>query len=108
MNHRYAFCSRDGDPDAAEEESPVTEPSTGTDAGVSALEDSGAYLSDSSIEEAPLEEDEEEENSLNKHLQEKSMMTGTKDTAGESEENPVKTEQNEDMPITNDTGTETE
>ncbi|KAI7808194.1 putative zinc finger E-box-binding homeobox 2-like, partial [Triplophysa rosa] len=108
MNHRYAFCSRDGDPDAAEEESPVTERSARTDAGVSALEDSGAYLSDSSIEEAPLEEDEEEENSLNNHLQEKSMMTGSKDTTGESEENPVKTEQNEDMQITNDTGTETE
>lgn len=97
MNHRYAFCSRDGDPDAAGEESPVTERGAGTDAGVSALEDSGAYLSDSSMEEAPLEEDEEEESS---------MTTGSKDTAGEPEENPVKTEQNEDMQITKDAETE--
>ncbi|XP_065128513.1 zinc finger E-box-binding homeobox 2-like isoform X1 [Paramisgurnus dabryanus] len=110
MNHRYAFCSRDGDPDAAGEDatlSPVTERSAGTDALASALEDSGTYLSDSS-----MEEDDEEENPLNNHIHDKSMKTGNRETAGNSSrqenqpENPVKTEPNEDMQ--NGTRTETE
>ncbi|KAL1272237.1 hypothetical protein QQF64_028099 [Cirrhinus molitorella] len=80
MNHRYAFCSRDSDPDpdgAAEDavpyRSPIAEPHGGTEGPASALEDSGAYLSDSSMEGAALEfrdeeeDDEEEENSLSSH-----------------------------------------
>ncbi|XP_016107333.1 zinc finger E-box-binding homeobox 1-like [Sinocyclocheilus grahami] len=48
MNHRYAFCSRD------------------SEAPASALEDSGAYLSDSSTEGAALElrDEEEDEDAL--------------------------------------------
>ncbi|XP_050969272.1 zinc finger E-box-binding homeobox 1 isoform X2 [Labeo rohita] len=99
MNHRYAFCSRDSDPDGAAEDavpyrSPVTEPHAGTEAPASALEDSGAYLSDSSMEGAALEfrdeeeEYEEEENSLSSHAYDGGMRTGrvslqVKDQTGE-------------------------
>uniref|UniRef100_A0A9J8ASJ9 C2H2-type domain-containing protein n=1 Tax=Cyprinus carpio carpio TaxID=630221 RepID=A0A9J8ASJ9_CYPCA len=73
MNHRYAFCSRDSDPDGAAEDadlyrSPVTEPHAGAEAPASALEDSGAYLSDSSTEE-------EEENTLRRHAYDEEMRT---------------------------------
>ncbi|XP_056092203.1 zinc finger E-box-binding homeobox 1-like [Rhinichthys klamathensis goyatoka] len=76
MNHRYAFCSRDSDPDGAAPEGP-------------------AFLSDSSMEGTALEfrdeeDEEEEENSLRNH-------TYDGDREEDTEEKPPGSEKHEDM-----------
>ncbi|XP_077053756.1 zinc finger E-box-binding homeobox protein zag-1-like [Siphateles boraxobius] len=72
MNHRYAFCSRDSDPDGAVPEDP----------------EGPVFLSDSSMEGTALEfrDEEEEENSLRKHTYD-----------GEREEQASRSEKQEDM-----------
>ncbi|XP_078139870.1 zinc finger E-box-binding homeobox 2 [Centroberyx gerrardi] len=72
MNHRYAYCSKDQDPDQDPEEMPLT-PGTGADLGGRlagetplSMEDTQtphSFLSDSSLDGAPggLKEEEEEE-----------------------------------------------
>ncbi|TVK90444.1 Zinc finger E-box-binding homeobox 2 [Bagarius yarrelli] len=87
MNHRYAFCGRDNDPDAPGEEqilgdmalytSPHTKLHPETKDNPLSLEETATFLSDSSMEAAPLrfrtgeeeeEEDEEEEDLLINHV----------------------------------------
>lgn len=89
MNHRYAFCGRDNDPDAQGEEqilgdtalytNPHTKLHPETRDNPLMLEETATFLSDSSMDMAPLgyraeeeedeeeEEEEEEENSLSNH-----------------------------------------
>lgn len=119
MNHRYAFCSRDSDPDGPGEDagvpylSPVTERGGGgTEGPASALEDSGAFLSDSSLEGAALEfrdeeedeEEEEEENSLSNHVYSRGMRTEgvSLQMKEETAEKPSGSEQHEDMQRANE------
>lgn len=93
MNHRYAFCGRDNDPDAQGEEqvlgdttlctSPHTKLYPEARDNPLMLEESATFLSDSSQDGAPLgfrmeeeeedEEEEEEENSLSNHAQKRRM-----------------------------------
>ncbi|XP_060775369.1 zinc finger E-box-binding homeobox 2-like isoform X3 [Neoarius graeffei] len=85
MNHRYAFCGRDNDPDTQGEEqvlgdtalytSPHTKLYPETRDNPLTLEETATFLSDSSLDGAPLgfraeeeeEEEEEDENSLSNH-----------------------------------------
>ncbi|XP_007253496.3 zinc finger E-box-binding homeobox 2 isoform X1 [Astyanax mexicanus] len=81
MNHRYAFCSRDHDPDGPGEDlvmvdgalypSPGRELSAGAEQAPLGLEETSTFLSDSSLDGAPLglrmEDEEEEESSLSNH-----------------------------------------
>lgn len=88
MNHRYAFCGRDNDPDAQGEEqilgdtalytNPHTKLHPETRDNPLMLEETATFLSDSSMDRASLgyraeeeedeeEEEEEEENSLSNH-----------------------------------------
>ncbi|XP_019124214.2 zinc finger E-box-binding homeobox 2 [Larimichthys crocea] len=70
MNHRYAYCSKDQDPDQDHEEMPLT-PGTGNNLGGRladetplSMEDTQtphSFLSDSSLDGAVLKEEEEEE-----------------------------------------------
>ncbi|XP_076870231.1 zinc finger E-box-binding homeobox 1 isoform X2 [Brachyhypopomus gauderio] len=87
MNHRYAFCSRDHDPDGPGEElvagdaalclGPRRELGPQPEGAPLALEDTATFLSDSSLDGAPLgfreEDEEEEESSLSNHAQERKV-----------------------------------
>ncbi|KAK1796432.1 hypothetical protein P4O66_009481, partial [Electrophorus voltai] len=87
MNHRYAFCSRDHDPDGPGEDlimghtalcqSPHREPNPGAGRTPLSLEETATFLSDSSLDGAPLgfreEDDEEEESSLSNHAHERKV-----------------------------------
>ncbi|KAF7711513.1 hypothetical protein HF521_000524 [Silurus meridionalis] len=89
MNHRYAFCGRDNDPDAQGEEqvlghpalytSPHTQLHPETRDNSLPLEETATFLSDSSMDGAPLgyrpeeEEEEEEEGLLSDHAHERRM-----------------------------------
>ncbi|XP_053088142.1 zinc finger E-box-binding homeobox 2 isoform X1 [Pangasianodon hypophthalmus] len=84
MNHRYAFCGRDNDPDAQVEEQVLRDTSVYANSHTKLhpgtrdnplMLDTATFLSDSSLDGAPLgfraeeeeEEEEEEENSLSNH-----------------------------------------
>lgn len=88
MNHRYAFCGRDNDPDAQGEEQVLGDMTLSTSPHTKIhpeardnplmLEESATFLSDSSLDGTPLgfrveeeeeDEEEEEENSLSNHAQ---------------------------------------
>ncbi|XP_051986619.1 zinc finger E-box-binding homeobox 2-like isoform X1 [Xyrauchen texanus] len=105
MNHRYAFCSRDSDPDAPGEDaalgdgvpylSPITE-----------RQDGGTYLSDSSMEGAALEyrekdEEEEEESSLRHHIHERGMRTDPQWIKEEAEDKSFRQEERQDAEMIN-------
>ncbi|XP_051996195.1 zinc finger E-box-binding homeobox 2-like isoform X1 [Xyrauchen texanus] len=104
MNHRYAFCSRDSDPDAPGEDAALGDgvpyPSPGTE-----CPDSGTYLSDSSMEGAPLEyreeeeeEEQEEESSLSNHIHERGMTTDAQRIQEETEDRSVEDRQDTEQP----------
>lgn len=106
MNHRYAFCSRDHDPDGPGEElvvgdsalylSPRRELNNEAEGAPLGLEDTVTFLSDSSLDGAPLglreedeeEEEEEEESSLSNHAHEKRLerRTEIEDKSGDLEQ----------------------
>ncbi|XP_067314317.1 zinc finger E-box-binding homeobox protein zag-1-like isoform X2 [Pseudorasbora parva] len=96
MNHRYAFCSRDSDQDGPAEDSAVPYLSRDLDGPTSALEDSGAFLSESS-----LEDEDEEENSLSNHVYNRGMRVEL--IKEEPEEKPSGSEQCQDMQSANET-----
>ncbi|XP_072540854.1 zinc finger E-box-binding homeobox 2-like isoform X2 [Salminus brasiliensis] len=110
MNHRYAFCSRDHDPDSHGEElvmgdaalypSPSRELTAEAERAPLSLEEAATFLSDSSLDGAPLglriEDEEEEESSLSNHLPERRMerrSTGSEERIGGLEQMSEESEQ---------------
>ncbi|XP_066522282.1 zinc finger E-box-binding homeobox 2-like [Hoplias malabaricus] len=93
MNHRYAFCSRDHDPDGTGEELLVGDsyPSPRRELNPEAEDAPLSLLSDSSLDGAPLglrvEDDEEEESSLSNHAHDRSVesRTGMEEKSGGQE-----------------------
>lgn len=88
MNHRYAFCSRDGDPDGAVPEGPEEPEEPEGPEGP----EEPVFLSDSSMEGTALEfrDEEEEESSLRN-------LTYGREREEETEEKPSRSEKHEDM-----------